>query len=84
MIIDRSVRYEDIRKLAFTTEKEKLKNISLFDIYEGKNIEEGKKSYAVSFILQDVNATLTDSQIDTIINRLASAYEKKLGAQIRK
>ena len=84
MIIDRSVRYEDIRKLAFTTEKEKLKNISLFDIYEGKNIEEGKKSYAVSFILQDMNGTLTEAQIDSIINRLATAYEKKLGAQIRK
>ena len=84
MIIDRSIRYEDIRKLAFQTEKEKLKNIALFDVFEGENIGKEKKSYAVSFILQDLNATLTDNQIDTIINRLASAFEKKLGAQIRK
>jgi len=84
MIIDRNIMYEDIRKLAFTTEEEKLKSISLFDVFEGSNIEEGKKSYAVSFILQDMNGTLTDAQIESIMNKLASAYETKLGAQIRK
>jgi len=84
MILDKKIRYEEIKKLAFATEREKLISMSLFDVFEGKNISAGKKSYAVSFVLQDENQTLTDKQIDTIMNKLATTFEKKLGAQIRK
>ncbi len=84
MILDKKIRYEEIRKLAFATEREKLISMSLFDVYEGKNISPDKKSYAVSFVLQDESRTLTDKQIDTIMNQLATTFEKKLGARIRK
>ena len=55
----------------------------LFDVYEGKNLHEGKKSYAVSFTLQDENKTLTDKQIDKIMSKLQSCFESKLGAELR-
>ena len=60
-----------------------LKKVSLFDVYEGKNIDAGKKSYAVSFILQDDTKTLTDNQIDSIMQKLMKNYEDKLGATLR-
>jgi len=60
-----------------------LKNINLFDVYEGDKIEKGKKSYAVSFILQDMEQTLTDQQIDKTMQRIAEAIGKETGAQIR-
>ena len=60
-----------------------LKNINLFDVYEGNNLPEGKKSYAVSFIIQDSSKTLTDVQIDKIMNKLQSNFETELGATLR-
>ncbi|MFO7656660.1 MAG: phenylalanine--tRNA ligase subunit beta [Bacteroidales bacterium] len=84
MVLDKSVTYEQIRKLAFATEKKLLKEVNLFDVYEGDRIEKGKKSYAVSFVLQDNHKTLVDKEIDQAMDRLMKAYEKELKAQIRK
>lgn len=84
MILEKTITYEQIRQLAFKTEKKLLKRIILFDVYEGDKIEKDKKSYAVSFILQDENRTLTDDLIEKTINNLASVFEKRLGAQIRR
>ena len=75
--------FEDIAKVAIETEKKFIKNIYLFDVYEGKNLESGKKSYAVSFILQDEAKTMKDGQIDAIMNKLMKNFEEKLGAKIR-
>ncbi|MCA0131816.1 phenylalanine--tRNA ligase subunit beta [Winogradskyella alexanderae] len=83
LLLDSNVSFEDIYTLAKQTEKQLLKNITLFDVYEGKNLPKGKKSYAVSFILQDENKTLTDKQIDKIMSKLQSNFETKLGAELR-
>lgn len=83
LLIDSSVRYEQIRRLAFETERKLLKSVNLFDVYQGKNIPEGKKSYAISYILQDDTKTLTDEQIDKVMKRLIEVYHNELGAQLR-
>jgi phenylalanyl-tRNA synthetase beta chain len=81
--LDRSVSYEEIEKLAFATEKKLLKDVGLFDVYEGEKIEAGKKSYALYFILQDDQKTLTDEEIDKAMNRLIKVYNEKLNALVR-
>jgi len=83
LLIDTSVTFAEIEKLAFQTENKLLKKVNLFDVYEGKNIEAGKKSYAVSFILQDEEKTLNDKIIDKIMNRLMNTYQKEINAIIR-
>ena len=83
LLLDNSVTFEDIHTIAKQTEKQLLKNVNLFDVYEGKNLPSGKKSYAVSFTLQDENKTLTDKHIDKIMNKLQSNFENKLGAELR-
>lgn len=83
MLLNNSVTFEQIKKLAFKTEKYFLKRINLFDVYTGDKIEKSRKSYAVSFILQDLKKTLTDKQIDGIMNNIASVFTKELGAEIR-
>ena len=83
LLIDKSVTFAQIEQIARDTEKKLLKGVSLFDVYEGKNLEEGKKSYAVSFILQDDNQTLNDKQIDKVMGRLMENFEKHLGAKQR-
>ncbi len=83
LLLDQSVSFEDIYTIAKQTEKQVLKNVNLFDVYEGKNLPEGKKSYAVSFTLQDENKTLNDKQIDKIMSKLQSNFETKLGAELR-
>ncbi len=83
LLIDQSVSYESIYTIAKQTEKALLKNIDLFDVYEGKNLPEGKKSYAVSFSIQDSSKTLTDEQVDTIMNKLQKNFETELGAVLR-
>ncbi len=83
MVLDKTVTFEQIRTIASKTERKLLKRINLFDVYEGDKIAGGKKSYAVSFILQDLEKTLTDQQIDGIMGKLAHSLEKELGAQIR-
>jgi phenylalanyl-tRNA synthetase beta chain len=84
MILDKAVTFEEIRMMAFHTEKKLLKKVIPFDVYEGENIDTGKKSYAISFILQAEDKTLTENQIEKIIGNLAMAFETKLGAQIRR
>jgi phenylalanyl-tRNA synthetase beta chain len=83
LLLDNNVTFEDIFTISKQTEKQLLKSINLFDVYEGKNLPAGKKSYAVSFTLQDENKTLTDKQIDKIMNKLQSNFENKLGAELR-
>ena len=83
LLIDKSVQFADIEKIAYESEKKLLKDVSLFDVYEGKNLEAGKKSYAVSFLLQDENATLNDKQIDKIMGKIVSNLENKVQAKLR-
>ena len=83
LLLDDAVRFEQIYDIAFKTEKDLLKEVNLFDVYEGANLPEGKKSYAVSFILQDERKTLTDKQIDKIMGKLQQNLEKQLGAELR-
>jgi phenylalanyl-tRNA synthetase beta chain len=84
MILDKQISYSKIVEIASKNEKKFLQSVNLFDVYEGDKIPEGKKSYAVSFYLQDATKTLNDFQIDQIMNKLSDAFEKELGAQIRK
>jgi phenylalanyl-tRNA synthetase beta chain len=83
LLIDRSVSWSEIERLALETEKRLVIKIGLFDVYEGEKIEEGKKSYAISLILQDDQKTLTDAEIDKVIKKLIRVFEEKLHAQIR-
>ncbi len=83
LLIDEDIKFEQIKELAFQTENIILKKVQIFDVFRGEKLEKGKKSYAVSFILQDYEKTLTDKRIDVIMNRLIKVYEEKLGAQIR-
>jgi len=83
MLLDNSVTFAEIEKIAFETERKLLKKVNLFDVYEGKNLEAGKKSYAVSFLLQDDSKTLTDGQIESIMKKLLGNFESKLGAKLR-
>jgi len=82
LLIDKSVKYKQIEELAFNTEKKFLKEVNLFDIYEDKKLG-NKKSYAVSFTLVNSEATLTDKQIDGVMEKLISGYKEKLGAELR-
>ena len=83
LLLDEKVTFEDIDKIAMQTEKHLLKDVDLFDVYQGKNLPTGKKSYAVSFTIQDEKKTLTDKQIDKIMNKLQANFEKQLGAELR-
>ncbi|MCG9792734.1 phenylalanine--tRNA ligase subunit beta [Flavobacterium algicola] len=83
LLIDKAVTYETIYTIAKKTEKSLLKNINLFDVYEGDKLPEGKKSYALSFTIQDSTKTLTDVQIDKLMSKLQSNFETELGAVIR-
>ena len=80
LLIDKNVTFAQIEQVARETEKKLLKAVTLFDVYEGKNLEEGKKSYAVSFVLQDDNQTLNDKVIDKTMARLMENFQKRLGA----
>lgn len=83
LLIDKTVKFAEIEQIAFDTDKKTLKNVTLFDVYEGKNLEAGKKSYAVNFTLQDKEKTLTDKQIDAIMQKLITNFTEKLGAKLR-
>ena len=83
LLLDKKVQFAEVEKVAYETEKKLLKEVALFDVYEGKNLEAGKKSYAVSFLLQDENATLNEKQIDKIMSKLIANLENKLGAKLR-
>ena len=83
LLIDKSVEFEQIEQIAHQTEKKLLKSVELFDVYEGKNLPEGKKSYAVNFILQDETKTLNDKQIEAIMTKLINNLKQKLNAELR-
>jgi phenylalanyl-tRNA synthetase beta chain len=84
LLLDKSVKFSDIESLANRNGKGILRSVNLFDVYEGEKIEAGKKSYAVSFTMQDDQKTLTDNDIEKLMKRLAEVFEKELGAVIRK
>ncbi|MDH6354661.1 phenylalanyl-tRNA synthetase beta chain [Dysgonomonas sp. PH5-45] len=83
LLLNKDVLFEQIERIAQKCEKKLLKSVSLFDVYEGKNLPEGKKSYAVNFVLQDNEKTLTDKQIDAIMKKIQTSLEQELGAQLR-
>ncbi|HHT22381.1 MAG TPA: phenylalanine--tRNA ligase subunit beta [Bacteroidales bacterium] len=82
-LLDKNIQFAEIEKIAFESERNLLKDVSLFDVYEGKNIEAGKKSYAVSFTLQDESKTLTDAAIDKVMQKIQKNIETKLDAKLR-
>jgi phenylalanyl-tRNA synthetase beta chain len=84
LVIDKNVTFDTVEALAQQTVKQLMKDITLFDVYEGDKLAEGKKAYALSFSLQDEQKTLTDGEIEHVMNKLMKAYEEKLGAVIRK
>jgi len=83
LVLDKNIRFRELRDAAMKTERKLLKNVTLFDIYEGKNIEDEKKSYAMSFILLDEKKTLTDKVIDKTINKIQRALEQQFDAKLR-
>lgn len=83
LLIDKSVTFAQIEQVALKSERKLLKNVVLFDVYEGKNLPEGKKSYAVNFIIQDEEKTLTDKQIDKVMSKIQQNLQNELGAQLR-
>ena len=83
LLLDKNVQFAEIEKIATESERKLLKDVTLFDVYEGKNLPAGKKSYAVSFYLQDEGKTLNDKQIDAIMKKIQTNLEQKLGAQLR-
>ncbi len=83
LLLDKNVQFAEIEKIATESERKLLKGVTLFDVYEGKNLPAGKKSYAVSFYLQDEGKTLNDKQIDAIMKKIQTNLEQKLGAQLR-
>ncbi len=84
LVLDKQVTYATLEAIALKTGKQLLKRINLFDVYEGDKIESGKKSYAISFYLQDENKTLTDKEIDKFMERMADALEREAGAKVRR
>jgi len=83
LLLDEKVTFQEIHAIAKQSERKLLKDVNLFDVYQGKNLPSGKKSYAVSFTLQDNEKTLTDKQIDKIMSKLQNSFEKQLGAELR-
>ena len=83
LLLNEAITFKEVYEIGFKTERKLLTNIALFDVYQGKKLPEGKKSYAVSFTLQDSNGTLTDKQIDRIMSKLQNNYERELGAELR-
>ena len=84
LVLDKHITFEETKRLAFKTERKLLKRLNVFSVYEGEKIEEGKKSYAINFILQDENKTLNDKQIDKVMANLMRSFEQELKAIIRK
>lgn len=83
MLLDKTVKYQQIEELAYSAERKFLKDVNLFDVYQGDKIGGGKKSYAVSFTLLDEENTLTDKQIENIMQKLINTYKEKLNAELR-
>lgn len=83
LLVDKNVTYSTLREIAFATERKLLRSVSLFDVYEGDKLPEGKKSYALSFVIEDRTQTLTDKVIEQVMANLTAQFERKAGAQVR-
>ncbi|MFW5568317.1 MAG: phenylalanine--tRNA ligase subunit beta [Bacteroidales bacterium] len=83
LLVDKSVEFARIEQIAFAADRKFLKKVTLFDVYEGKNLEAGKKSYAVNFLLQDETKTMNDKQTDAVMAKIIASLEKQLGAKLR-
>ncbi len=83
LVLDKDIKFSALKNIAFSAERQLLSSVNLFDVYEGKGVPEGKKSYAISYILRDDSKTLTDKQIDKAMERILTAYEKQVGAKLR-
>ena len=83
LLLDESVSYGDLRKSAFKSAKKLLKQVTLFDVYRGDKIPAGKKQYALGFVLQDLEKTLTDADVERIMERILSAFQNEFGATLR-
>ncbi len=83
LLVDKAVTYDEIRRVVTGSERKLLRDVNLFDVYEGKNLEAGKKSYAISIILQDNDKTLQDKQIDAVMQKIITNLDKQLGAKLR-
>ncbi|MDD4636086.1 MAG: phenylalanine--tRNA ligase subunit beta [Bacteroidales bacterium] len=83
LLVDKEIQFADIRKVAMDSERKLLKEVTLFDVYEGKNLEAGKKSYAISFLIQDETKTLNDKQIDAIMTKVIANLTQKFEAKLR-
>ena len=84
LILDKKIKFSEVEEIAEKTEKKMLRNVNLFDVYEGKNIEKSKKSYAVSFVFRDDTKTLTDKKVDKVMEKLLNNFKNQLGAELRK
>ena len=82
-MIDKNIKFEQIKNLAYKTERKLLQNVSLFDVYEGKQIADNKKSYAISCIVHDMSKPLPDKQIDKIMKKFIFAFKNEFDAEIR-
>jgi len=83
MLLDKNIKFSQIKEIAFRTERNVLQDVGLFDVYESESLGQDKKSYAVSFILRDNLKTMTDKNIDKTMNNLIRAFEAELDAKIR-
>ena len=83
LLVDKSVTFSQLREIAFATEKKLLKRVTLFDVYEGDKLPEGKKSYALGFTLEDKTQTLNDKTIEKVMANLTRQFEQRAAAQIR-
>ena len=83
LLVDREVTFAQLQSIALSADKKLLKSVTLFDVYDGDKLPEGKKSYALSFILEDKSVTLTDSVIERVMNNLVKQFEKQCGATVR-
>ena len=83
LLLDEGVSFADLRRTAYKTGKKILKSVSLFDVYKGDKIPQGKKQYALSFVLQDLDKTLTDADVERIMQKLLSSFQNENGATLR-
>jgi phenylalanyl-tRNA synthetase beta chain len=83
LLLNKETTYGELKETALNCDKKLLRDVNLFDVYEGKNLEVGKKSYALSFTFQDQERTLTDSEIDGVMNKIKMSFEEKFGATLR-
>ena len=83
LVVEKSVSYDTLEKIGYKYASKLLKQINLFDVYEGAGVGEGMKSYALNFVLQSSDKTLTDEEINKVMNKLISAYEREVGAKLR-